>query len=104
MTSATDFARGVNPRHSATTVSFHITDDDQRLNAGDVIRVFDGPFGDAIILGFDERGHAKCSRPYAYASSVGTTGPTVLLGAETIIYGPRDLMGFSKVGKDRVTT
>lgn len=54
------------------------------LAAGDIIRIFDGPFGDSIILGFRNDGEAKVSRPYAYASSVGTTGPTVLLGAETL--------------------
>ena len=61
---------------------FHITESNG-FKAGDVVRVFDGPFGDAVILGFDEKGEAKVSRPYAYASCVGTTGPSVLLGAET---------------------
>jgi len=53
------------------------------LRAGDVIRVFDGPFGDAVILGFNDEGIAKVSRPYVYAHGIGTTGPTPLLGAET---------------------
>lgn len=56
------------------------------LGAGDVIRIFDGPFGDAVILGFNEAGEAKLARPYAFASSVGTTSPTGLLGAESIVY------------------
>lgn len=61
------------------------------LNAGDVIRVFDGPFGDATILGFNEAGDALVSRPYAYASCVGTTGPTPLLGTETYTLTPNNL-------------
>jgi hypothetical protein len=41
-------------------------------------------FNDAVILGFDESGkHAKVSRPYAYVAGAGTTGASVLLGAET---------------------
>lgn len=40
-------------------------------------------FAHAIILGFSEDGaYAKVARPYAYASGVGTTCPTPLLGAE----------------------
>lgn len=55
------------------------------LEAGDVIRVLDPAcaFCDAVILGFDPKGNAKVSRPYVYASGVGTTGPNPLLGAET---------------------
>lgn len=61
------------------------------LKAGDVIRVFDGAFSDAVILGFDAEGNAKVSRPYAYANSVGTTCVNSLLGAETINYSPNNL-------------
>lgn len=40
-------------------------------------------FAHAIILGFSENGtYAKVARPYVYASGVGTTCPTPLLGAE----------------------
>lgn len=53
------------------------------LKVGQVVRCFDGPFSDAVILGFSPEGQAKVSRPYAYASGVGTTGPGVLLGSET---------------------
>lgn len=62
-----------------------------QLHAGDVIRVFDGAFSDAVILGFDAEGNAKVSRPYAYANSVGTTCCNSLLGAETIDYSPNSL-------------
>lgn len=70
------------------------------FKAGDVVRVFDGPFGDAVILGFDEKGEAKVSRPYAYASSTGTVGPVVLLGSET--YSLPTWHFKEKVGGDRV--
>lgn len=61
------------------------------LDAGDVIRVFDGPFNNAVILGFNEAGDARVSRPYAYASGVGTCGPTPLLGAETYVLNVNNL-------------
>lgn len=73
-----------------------------RWQAGDVVRVFDGPFGDAVVLGFDDNDKALVERPYAYASCVGTTGPTVLLGHERIVYPTLDT--FVKVGKARTTT
>lgn len=62
------------------------------INAGDVIRLFDGPFGDAVILGFNDINEALVSRPYAYASCTGTTGPTVLTGAETLTLTPNNLI------------
>ena len=73
-----------------------------RWRAGDVVRVLDGPFGDAVVLGFDDNDNALVERPYAYASSVGTTGPTVLLGHERIVYPTLD--SFKWVGDKRVTT
>jgi hypothetical protein len=73
-----------------------------RWRAGDVVRVFDGPFSDAVVLGFDDADSALVQRPYAYASGVGTTGPTVLLGSERIVYPTLD--GFAKVGDARTTT
>lgn len=55
--------------------------------AGQPVRTYGGideAFTHAIILGFSEDGrYAKVARPYAYASNVGTTGPSVLLGCET---------------------
>ena len=72
-----------------------------RWRAGDVVRVFDGPFGDAVVLGFDEEDYALVQRPYAYASGVGTTGPGVLLGSEKITYPTLDR--FVKVGDKRTT-
>ena len=55
--------------------------------AGDVIRLHTtGPFMDAVILGFNDDGLALLSRPYAYASCTGTTGPTILLGAERMAH------------------
>jgi hypothetical protein len=84
--------------------SFHNeTDVGTTLRAGDVLRVTSGAFPDAVILGFADNGNVKCSRPYAYASSVGTTGPTVLLGAETIIYTMAEIGRYDKVGDRRET-
>ena len=68
--------------------------------AGDVLRLFDGPFGDGVVLGFNDEDHALIERPYAYASCVGTTGPSVLLH-ERIIYPSLDR--FTKVGDKRTT-
>jgi hypothetical protein len=73
-----------------------------RWQAGDVVRVFDGPFGHAIVLGFDDEDNALVQRPYAYASGVGTTGPTVLLGSERIVYPSLD--NFLKLDSGRTTT
>jgi hypothetical protein len=54
------------------------------MKAGDVYRMNNwGAFGDCVILGFDGKGNVKVSRPYLYASSVGTTCATPLLGCET---------------------
>ncbi len=69
---------------------------DTILFAGDVIRVFDGPYGDGTILGFNDAGEAKVARPYAYASGVGTTGPRALLGHEDIVYTVGNLKHFVK--------
>ena len=74
-----------------------------RWHAGDVVRVFDGAFSDAVVLGFDDEDNALVERPYAYASSVGTTGPNVLLGHERIVYPTLDDR-FVKVGDKRTTT
>lgn len=66
---------------------------DYTFKSGDVIRVLPegSGFGDAVVLGFAEDGECKVSRPYAYASCVGTTGPSVLLGAETYTLRPNDM-------------
>lgn len=66
------------------------TDGAVTLKAGDIIRskVTGKPwaFMDTLILGFTaSNGNiamALLARPYVYASSVGTTGPTVLTGVE----------------------
>jgi hypothetical protein len=54
------------------------------LRAGHPVRVFahGEPFGTAIILGFSKEGDAQLARPYAFASSMGTTCPTPLVWAE----------------------
>jgi hypothetical protein len=75
-----------------------------RYHAGDVLRLFDGPFGDGVVLGFDDEDNAHIQRPYAYASGVGTTGPNALLGSERIIYRAIELPRFAKVGDKRTTT
>lgn len=84
-------------------MTFHLTEFGPR-KAGEVVRVFDGPFGDAVILGFDEKGAVKLSRPYAYASLTGTTGPTVLMGSETLEFSAESFAWYYKrvVGGDRV--
>lgn len=70
------------------------TGKDETFHAGDVIRLFDcGAFGDAVILGFDDFGQVKLSRPYAYVSSAGTTGPTTLMGCEVGVYPCKSLIG-----------
>jgi hypothetical protein len=45
-------------------------------------------FGDHLVLGMSDKDRngdvwVRLARPYAYASCVGTTGPTVLTGSET---------------------
>lgn len=65
------------------------------FKAGDVLRLFDGPFADAVILGFNDEGEMKVARPYAYVSSAGTTGPVPLTGVEIVIL-PRSQLGFCK--------
>lgn len=72
-----------------------------RWHAGDVIRLGDWPFSDAVVLGFDDEDNALVERPYAYAHCVGTTGPTVLLGHERIVYGSLDR--FLKLDKGRIS-
>jgi hypothetical protein len=84
-------------------VSFHReVSTSGRWLAGDVVRLFEGgPFGDGVVLGFDDDDNALVQRPYAYASCVGTTGPTVLLGSEKIVYASLDRL--TKVGGARRT-
>jgi hypothetical protein len=52
--------------------------------AGDVVRTFDGPFCNAVILGFTDDGLAKLARPYIYVSLPGIA-PNPLTGIETYI-------------------
>jgi len=51
-------------------VSFHReVSTSGRWLAGDVVRLFEGgPFGDGVVLGFDDDDNALVQRPYAYAS------------------------------------
>ena len=58
--------------------------------AGDVIRLGDWAFADAVILGFNNDGDALLHRPYLYAGSIGTTGPVPLLGSERAAGRPID--------------
>ena len=95
-------------------MSFHITTSDvsvfnarlHRLTAGDILRVLhkDSAFPDAVVLGFNENGDVKVSRPYVYASSVGTTGPTPLLGCETFVIEASKLKHYALLGHGRVAT
>jgi|HubBroStandDraft_5_1064220.scaffolds.fasta_scaffold31999_3 hypothetical protein len=67
------------------------------LHAGDVVRMNDWTaFADSVILGFNED-TVRLSRPYVYASGVGTTGPTALLGAETYEVPASQIVQFYKV-------
>lgn len=52
--------------------------------AGDVVRLGDWSFADAVILGFNNEGRALLARPYLYASGVGSTGPTAMTGVELV--------------------
>ncbi len=70
-----------------------------RWHAGDIIKLGDWPFSDAIVLGFDDEDNALVERPYAYAHGVGTTSPNVLLGHERIVYANLDR--FTKIGTSR---
>lgn len=76
--------------------------------AGDVARNKNkdmlSPFSDHVILGFSEDGQARVSRPYLYASGVGTTGPTPLLGCETYELSVNALTEYyEKIGRGRIT-
>jgi hypothetical protein len=55
------------------------------VHAGDVYKMNNwGAFADVVVMGFDAaNAQVQLSRPYLYASSVGTTAPTPLLGCET---------------------
>lgn len=75
-----------------------------RYHAGDVVRLGEWPFADAVVLGFDDDDNALTERPYAYASSVGTTGPVVLTGHERGVYSCVALDRYVKVGDKRTTT
>ena len=62
------------------------------LQAGDVVRQGNPDqrfaFSDCIVLGFSDPAknkgdvYVKLGRPFAYASCIGTTGPSVLTGVE----------------------
>lgn len=90
-------------------MSFHLLElrvpgTDECYQAGDVMRdKMLYAFNDFVILGFDHKGLCKVSRPYAYVSSVGTTGPEVLLGYETMDVGLSWLRLATRVGRGRVT-
>lgn len=92
-----------------TSYLLNIGTSEQEIKAGDVLRVFEfgAPFGDAVILGFDDEGNAKLTRPYVYAHGVGTTGPTPLLGSEVYTLYPRDLAHYVRrygiLQRDKIT-
>jgi hypothetical protein len=77
----------------------------ETFNAGDVIKLFNyAAFGDAVILGFDDFGQVKLSRPYAYVSCAGTTGPTTLMGYEVGVYPCKSLIDhYRRIEEGRVT-
>lgn len=76
------------------------------FKAGDVVRMNDwiNGFADAVILGFDKDGNSKLARPYLYASSVGTTGPSALTGHEIIDRVTPQRLGefWTKIGTGRI--
>ena len=94
---------GVQSYNHATT--YHVTSvtrGDVTLNAGDVIRLGSminskSAFIDAVILGFASHGFAKISRPYVYASCVGTTGATPLVGCETFEVSIESIVNYDSV-------
>lgn len=80
-------------------MSFHREECDG-YKAGDLIRLGNWPFADAVILGFDDDGYAELHRPYIYASSVGTTGPSPLLGHERMIFSTKSLKCYEHLEND----
>ena len=83
----------------------HTTFTDSRggnWRAGDVIRLGDWPFADAVVLGFDDEGYASLARPYVYTSGAGTTGPMPLTGVENMT-GVRIRPTDNRVTEGRVT-
>lgn len=75
------------------------------LRAGDVWSMNSwGAFADVLILGFSADGETKVARPYAYASSTGTTGPVALLGMEVYTLPVTHIVeNFTKKGDGRLT-
>ena len=71
-----------------------------QFHKGDVLRLFNGPFSDGVILGFDESGSFKVARPYVYASEVGSAP---LIGTEMIEYPPTTLTRVERVDTGRIT-
>lgn len=83
--------------HNTSTPAHHA------WQAGDVVRLGDYPFADAVILGFNDEGYARLARPYVYASSAGTTCATALTGVEMIDMINLTRFAFTKVCSGRVT-
>ncbi len=82
--------------HNTTSPQAHVWE------AGDVVRINgESPFMDAVVLGFNDKGYAKLARPYVYASSVGTTGPTALAGVEYIEMVDLTRANWTKVASSR---
>ena len=68
-------------------------------NAGDLWQAWEGAWGTHLILGFTADGkEVKLARPYAYASSVGSTGPTVLSGVEVYVLPTNHLKLWTYLG------
>jgi len=81
------------PRFSRTKLYSHASDMEVGrppvLMAGDVVKLFDDAFGDAVVLGFTERDKhgsifVKLARPFASATLVGTTCASVALQYEDV--------------------
>ena len=85
------------PLYAKTSITLEF----KTLHAGDVVRLTvseTSAFSDCVIMGFSycceeciaagftDDAVARLARPYIYASSVGTTCSTPLLGYETIDY------------------
>lgn len=73
------------------------------LALGDVVRVFDGPFGDGVVMQTNPVKGATIFRPYATTSDVEYTGGVIpYIGTEVFtIYNSADVERLQKGGEKR---
>lgn len=79
------------------------------VSAGDVFQMFEhGKYSNATVLGIapaNEWGtvYVKMARPYCFASGVGTTGPTPLVGVEVYTVDIASLEKLRRIGEHMCT-